>query len=178
MKFLALALTLFALSFSDSVAMGMKSFGGVMFSETPSGDWFKIKSARLNVAVICESFGVSPNDYRLHYQSQFGSSPNFLELRPHISDSGLPIIPVLLRAGDAHVLRNSGRAMLEVPIVAPPDAPASFNGFRGTARGRVSASTPGGGISGAVDYEVTGSSTTHIFKFRFKTVNYAIPGQG
>jgi hypothetical protein len=93
MKFLALALTLFAFSLSDSFAMGMKSFGGVMFSETPSGDWFKIKSARLNVAVICEAFGVSPNDYRLHYQSQFDSRTNFLELRPHISDSGLPITP-------------------------------------------------------------------------------------
>lgn len=127
---------------------------------------------------ICAAFQVSPREYRLFHDSE---TPLFLTLKPQNGPSmNLPSYVLLQTTGAPRTLRDSNRRLPEVGIeyalVNPIGAAQVFNAFRGTALGRVTVrSRPGGGSAG-FKYEVSGSSTNSISKFRFTVRPCIYPG--
>lgn len=152
-------------------AVPVVAISGTIFTETEFEEGrFRIKSTPMTANAIYEAFGVSRADYLLDCDP---GGTNFLTLRPRPgADTNLSAIVILQNpALSTRYLRDwSGSPPRhEMSLTSPVISVPLFNAFRGTALGRVDFSTPSGGTFRG-GYEVTGSSSTHILKFRFRAV--------
>ena len=176
-----LCLLAFAAIVDPLRAIPVVAVSGTIFTEKEfEPGRFRIKSAPITVRAIYEAFGVSRTDYFLDCDPV---GTNFLTLRPRAGvGTNLPVIVILQNPGlSTRYLRDwaGGPPRHEMALTSPAGPVPLFNAFRGTALGRVGGRpTPSGGGTLRVRYEVTGSSTTHILKFRFTAFRSNRPPSG
>ena len=160
-------------------AIEVSSISGSLFTEKEfEPGRYTIKRAAMTADAICEAFGVSRDDYLLDCDP---AGTNFLVLRPRPgADTNLSAIIILQSLDSVRYLREwkAGPFRHEMSLSSPVTSVPLFNAFRGTALARVGGSpTPSGGGTLRVSYEVTGSSSTHILKFKFTVVRSRVPGR-
>jgi hypothetical protein len=149
-------------------AVEVVSLTGTSFTENEfEAGRFRVKSAPMTLKTIYAAAGVSRTDYVLESD---GGGTNFLYLRPRANTNLATIILIQSPESSARYLRDwtvGGHTRQEKPLNGPSNSVSLFNDFRGTAYGRLGLATPTEGLIHA-SYEVMGSSSTHMMKFRFK----------